>query len=304
MNDLRILFAESAHDRAWDRRTDEAWLADRLERHEATRFATFWRGRALVRETAAGLAAALVERDRIVPAEPAVLLGMIGETAYFGVELEGEEPPARLGLDAAPNLRFEELRLVAPRLSPGDAALLAHAKGLLYWHARHRFCGVCGSPTISREGGHQRRCTNPDCATSHFPRTDPAVIMLVSDGDRVLLGRQKTWPPGMYSVLAGFVEPGETLEAAVAREVLEEAGIAVRNVRYAASQPWPFPGSIMLGFRAEAASTELHPDPDEIEDVRWVERRWLIENPQDPHLRVPPGGSIARWLVDTWLAEV
>jgi len=298
-----ILFAHPTHDRACDRRTDEAWLAERLERHPATRFVALWRNRSLISESGDGLSAVLLERERIGGAEPAVLLGVASEAAYFAVELDGEEPLPRLGLDPAANLQFLELRTVAARLAPGDAALLAHAKGLLYWHARHRFCGVCGSATVSAEGGHQRRCTNPGCGTSHFPRTDPAVIMLVADGDRVLLGRQKVWPPGMYSVLAGFVEPGETLEAAVRREVLEEAGIEVGDVRYRGSQPWPFPGSIMLGFRAAAATTEIRIDPGELEDARWVERRWLIEHPDDPGLRVPPGGSIARRLVEDWLAE-
>src|SRR5690606_35249197 len=136
-------------------------------------------------------------------------------------------------------------------------ALLAYARGLVHWHVRHRFCPACGGPMQSAEAGHVRRCAGSSCGTQNFPRTDPAVIMLVSDGERAILGRQRVWPAGMHSVLAGFVEPGESLEDAVAREVLEEVGVAVSDVTYHSSQPWPFPASIMLGFYARAASDLL-----------------------------------------------
>jgi NAD+ diphosphatase len=147
-----------------------------------------------------------------------------------------------------------------------------------------------------------RRCTDPACRTMHFPRTDPAVIMLVVDGERALLGRQKAFPPGMYSTLAGFVEPGESLEGAVAREVREETDIEVGAVVYHSSQPWPFPANIMLGFHASAASTEITVDPGELEDARWFERRWLIDHVDDDSFRLPRRDSIARRLVEDWLA--
>ena len=155
-----------------------------------------------------------------------------------------------------------------------EAALLAYARGLMYWHRRHRFCGVCGAATDSRGGGHVRRCRNADEPHEHFPRTDPAVIMLVTHDDlegrgpAALLGRQSRWPDGMYSTLAGFVEPGESLEEAVAREVREETGVAVADVRYQASQPWPFPSSLMLGFRARAVTTGIDVDQRELQDAR------------------------------------
>jgi NAD+ diphosphatase len=177
----------------------------------------------------------------------------------------------------------------------------------MHWHQRHHFCGVCGSPTRSEEAGHQRRCTNSACNAVHFPRTDPAVIMAVSDGarngkDRLLLGRQASWPPGMRSVLAGFVEPGESLEEAVAREVKEEVGIEVEDVRYHSSQPWPFPGSIMLGFNAHALSTEIRLSPEEIAEAAWYTREQLRASPEDESFRLPRRDSIARRLVEGWIA--
>jgi NAD+ diphosphatase len=181
--------------------------------------------------------------------------------------------------------------------------MLAYARGLMHWHARHRFCGVCGSPTESAEAGHVRRCTNPACAAMHFPRTDPAVIVLVTDGSRALLGRQKSWPPGMHSVLAGFVEPGESLEDTVRREVHEETGIVVDEITYHSSQPWPFPSSIMLGFTARAATTALHVDPDELESAAWFEREFLLNSPENESFKLSRRDSIARRLIDDWLAD-
>jgi len=184
-----------------------------------------------------------------------------------------------------------------------QGALLAYARGMLTWHRRHRFCGSCGGATDSAEAGFLRVCRNPECQHHHFPRTDPAVIMLVVDGERCLLGRQARWPAGMYSTLAGFVEPGETLEEAVAREVKEESGVSVRRVRYHSSQPWPFPTSLMLGFYAEAASHDIAVNGDELEDARWFERGWLRENDGKNGFFLPRRDSIARRLVNDWLAE-
>jgi NAD+ diphosphatase len=297
-----VLFVTDPIDRSAALRRDAAWLAARLAPGSGSRYVPIWRGRALVSETASGLAAVMPDRLAL-PAEPIALLGLIDGVAYFAVELSGEQPLGALDLGPEPRAQFIELRAAASRLDAREAALLAHAKGLLHWHSRHLFCGICGSPTRSEDAGHVRRCANPACATAHFPRTDPAVIMLVAHGDEILLGRQKIWPPGMYSVLAGFVEPGETLEQAVAREVFEEAGIEIEDVRYRGSQPWPFPASIMLGFCARAKTYRIRVDAAELEDARWVSRRHLIDHPDDPALRVPPSGSIARRLVDDWLDE-
>jgi NAD+ diphosphatase len=196
--------------------------------------------------------------------------------------------------------RFQELRAAAPMLGGPDAALLAYAKGLTHWHSRHRFCGVCGHATRSEEAGHVRRCTDPACATSHFPRTDPAVIMLVTDGERCLLGRQAAWQKGMYSTLAGFVEPGESLEEAVAREVFEEAGVRVGRVHYHSSQPWPFPASLMIGFHAEASDPRIVLDDDELTDARWFTRA-QVRAPAAHGFTIPGPDSIARRLIDDWV---
>jgi NAD+ diphosphatase len=172
---------------------------------------------------------------------------------------------------------------------------------MIHWHRRQRFCGVCGSETLSQSAGHVRACVSASCGATHFPRTDPATIMLVTDGDRCLLGRQPRWPQGMYSTLAGFVEPGESLEDAVIREVKEEAGIIATNVTYNSSQPWPFPSSLMVGFFAEAVTREITVDPDELEDAQWFTSGELRRF-ADQGKSLPRPDSIARRLVETWLS--
>jgi NAD+ diphosphatase len=238
-----------------------------------------------------------------------VFLGLIEERAHFALDLSPLEAPldtlrspalAASGIDGA-RVRFTDLRQLGGRIERREGALLALARAMLFWHARHRFCGLCGNPTCSEEAGHMRRCTDPGCNTMHFPRTDPAVIMLVSDGERALMGRSKHFPPGMYSTLAGFVEPGESLEMAVAREVREETGIEVGAVYYHSSQPWPFPANIMLGFHAAALTTEITIDYGELEDARWLERRWLLSHADDDTFRMPRLDSIARRLIEDWL---
>src|SRR5207237_3376289 len=231
-----------------------------------------------------------------------VFLGVIDEQAHFALDVSAIETPleivrspalAAAGITEA-GVRFADLRQLAGRLDRREGSLLALARAMLFWHSRHRFCGLCGKPTRSEEAGHMRRCTDPACHTMHFPRTDPAVIMLVTDGDRALLGRNKNFPlPGMYSTLAGFVEPGESLEDAVAREVREETAIEVAAVHYHSSQPWPFPANIMLGFYAEAATHQVGVDYGELEDARWLERGWLLSHTDDGEFRLPRRDSIA-----------
>jgi NAD+ diphosphatase len=196
---------------------------------------------------------------------------------------------------------FADLRQVAGLLPPGEASVLAHARGLMHWRTKHRFCGVCGGVCEPRSAGHAMSCTA--CNTQHFPRTDPAVIMLVVRGDRCLLGHSQRFPnTTMYSTLAGFVEPGESLEEAVRREVAEESGIKVGHVRYHSSQPWPFPSSIMLGFHAEGLSEEITIDPEELRDARWFSRDDL-RNHQQLGFSLPRVDSIARRLIEDWLAS-
>lgn len=192
------------------------------------------------------------------------------------------------------------VRVLAPLLGADELSLAIHAVGLSRWLASHRFCPRCGTALETAQAGHLRRC--PGCGAEHYPRTDPAVIMLVTDGDdRALLARNPHWPEGRFSTLAGFVEPGETLEDAVRREVAEEVGVTVDRARYLGSQPWPFPQSLMLGFRAEAGTTDITVDAAEIAEARWFTRDELLAATQaDEIVLPPPGVSISRWLVEDW----
>jgi NAD+ diphosphatase len=315
-------YAAPDFERAGLRRRDLDWILERFA-DPASRFVPVWRNQNLVVEVEGGEPRAVVlgwaglvplVDDEPVPERlgrgAAVFLGIHEERAHFALDLSPVEAPLALlqsaaraasGIEAA-NVRFADLRQLAGRLDRGEAALLAHARAMMYWHARHRFCGVCGSPTRSEEAGYMRRCTAAACDALHFPRTDPAVIMLVRHGEEALLGRSRNFPPGMYSTLAGFVEPGESLEDAVAREVREETGVAVDAVHYHSSQPWPFPANIMLGFYAEARSREITIDVGELEDARWVERRWLLAHVDDDSFRMPRRDSIARRLIEDWLS--
>ncbi len=272
-------------DRAAHRRTDDGWLA------------AFWsdpRSRVLVVQDGRALvdgAALLLVAPSSAPPGERYFLGAEADTAYWAVA----GPLARV--DGA---RAVTLREVGAELSDRDAGLLTHAVALANWHATHRCCARCGTPTEPVLGGHLRRC--PRDASEHFPRTDPAVIMLVHDGaDRCVLGRGRSWPERRYSVLAGFVEPGESAEQAVVREVAEEVGVELTDLRYAASQPWPFPSSLMLAFTARATGVELRVDPGELADAAWYSRRQVLEEQAAGRLILPPPVSIARRLIDDWL---
>ncbi len=227
--------------------------------------------------------------------ECATLLGQADGLAYFALDVSRFEEPHR-ELALAGEHDIVGLREVAPIISHADGALLAYANGMMSWHRRHLFCGACGAATSVSQAGHQRDCSQ--CGVVHFPRTDPAVIMLVTRGERCLLGRQASWPDKVYSTLAGFVEPGESLEEAVAREVKEESGIVVEDVRYHSSQPWPFPSSLMLGFTAIAKTERIEPQMDELEDARWVSREEILEGSA---VALPSKISIARRLIEDWL---
>jgi len=206
-----------------------------------------------------------------------------------------EAPPGSSGLPD--DAQFEELRPLLTELPEAQAALLTCARALQIWRERHRHCGSCGAPTAPRQAGHCLRCTSSACGAEYFPRLDPAVIVLVSDGEYALLGRQAAWPPGRYSTLAGFVEPGESLEDTVIREVREETGVHARAARYFASQPWPFPASLMLGFHATADRGEPLQLDGELEDARWFNAAELARNGA---LLLPPPYTIARRLINAW----
>lgn len=199
-------------------------------------------------------------------------------------------------------LAWVGLREAAARWSAFDSGLFAYAKALLLWQSRARHCGACGAATQLVRAGHCARCSNPECGLQQFPRTDAAIIVIVTDGSRCLLGRQPGWPPGRYSTLAGFVEPGESLEDAVRREVREEAGVLVGRCLYQSSQPWPFPGALMVGFRAEARDPALRLG-DELEDARWFEAADLVAAVRRGEIGLPPDISVSRRLIEDWLLE-
>ncbi|MCB1356961.1 MAG: NAD(+) diphosphatase [Maritimibacter sp.] len=216
----------------------------------------------------------------------------------------GEDQPAPPELGGPePDARFADLRALTARLAPFDAEVAATAKGILEWHRTHGFCAACGAPSVLEQGGWQRRC--PACGRAHFPRTDPVVIMLVTDGNRLLIGRSPAWPEGFYSLLAGFMEPGETVAAAVRREVAEETAVACGRVRLLNSQPWPFPASLMIGCIAEATSRAITVDPAELDDALWVTREELlaIYAGTHPTITAPRHGAIAGHLMHLWLAD-
>jgi NAD+ diphosphatase len=303
-----LVFTGGSLDRASARRTDSAWLAARRSDGMA-RVVPVWRNLSLVIEAEGTARPVLAEGDAAVTllatAATVVFLGLDGQGhAVFAAVLADTADGMALGGALAPAASFADLSKLAPRLGAADGALLAYARALAHWHGRHRHCGVCGAATVSDEGGHVRRCSEAACGATWFPHTDPVVIMLVTHGDRCLLARQAKWLPGLYSTLAGFVEPGEALEDAVIREIREETGAAVTAVRYVASQPWPFPQSLMLAFRAEAETAEEPAfDRGELEDARWFTAREIPEL-RARGIRLPYRGTIARALIEDWLAEV
>ena len=297
-------FAGSPIERVDFRRRDPRRVAARLE-DPSSRCLAVWRLSVPVGDPARSALAwagteILAARD--AGSEP-VLLGVLEGRACFAVDVSGcTDPAAELGLGSA---TFPDLRAIALRLTGGEAAIAAQARHLVDWHARHRFCSVCGRPSAPADGGHVRRCGGSDCKAEHFPRTDPVVIMLVLRDDRCLLGRQVKWPSPFFSALAGFVEPGETLEEAVRREVAEEAGIRVGRVAYHSSQPWPFPASLMMGCFAEGASEEITVDRSELEEATWFTRDQVRAAlaAATPELALPPPLAIAHQLARAWIED-
>jgi NAD+ diphosphatase len=300
-------YSQSPLDRASHRRDDAAFIAAALADAE-TLFVPVWRAKSLLRGVEAGtpeavLLTTLAAATLGVEARPNAFLGLWGSRAVFALDLSVEEDPMPL-LAELPGVSFTDLRAVAGQLAEAEASVLAHARGLMHWRTRHGFCGVCGGRCEPRSAGNAMVCTV--CSAAHFPRTDPAVIMLVSHRDdagveRCLLAHSHRFPlVQMYSTLAGFVEPGETLEEAVAREVFEEAGVRVRDVTYHSSQPWPFPSSIMLGFHAVTDDPALTVDTEELKDARWFTRD-DIRNIEALGMRLPRIDSIARRLIEDWI---
>ena len=312
MSDSPHTFAGNPLDRAANKRRDPAEI-ERLSGLPESRFLPLWNLRALViAEGEPRLAwQPLSDLDAFAGGNSdLVFLGLDGGQPHFAVGVTGENDPAEGGLLSGRG-NFEEARPLASQMPAGEAAVLAQARALVDWHARHQFCAVCGSPTTFGEAGYMRACQNEACKAQHFPRTDPVVIMLISLGDRCLLGRNKRFPTRKrYSALAGFVEAGESIEEAVRREVFEESGIVVGNVSYHSSQPWPFPSSLMIGCSGQAESEDINIDPDELQDARWVPRaevRACFESEDyvsaDGGLEIPPPDAIAHHLIKSWVDQ-
>jgi NAD+ diphosphatase len=297
-----IAFSGNTLDRDERHRRDAPYLAKALQ-EDSTRILPVWKLAPLVREG---------DERRLAWATPAILDGHIGPEpvflgvadgrAHFALDLSAvANPLVDFGWEGA--AAFPDLRATVGLLPPGDGGIAAQARQIVDWHARHGFCPNCGEKTRPKDGGWSRICTA--CSSEHFPRTDPVVIMLVIDGDRCLLGRQPGWPKPMVSALAGFVEAGETLEEAVRREVREEAGVQVGAIRYVASQPWPFPASLMIGCEAEAVSRRIQIDTNELESADWFTRDEVKAALVAPtqRLGVPPPIAIAHHLIQNWVAR-
>ena len=303
------IFADNPLDRGDVQRRDPQWLADAAQNPDARVLVMPELDVPITGDPDAGAPALnwLTPRDLRwfgVDGEP-VFLGLLDGIPHFAVHVPATSgAAARLRNDDA--LRFVDARSAAPIVSGAESGIIAQARAQLDWHNRHGYCSVCGLPTQMGRGGHVRKC-NDGCGAEHFPRTDPVAIMLVHDGDRCLLGqsRGRLVRMRMYSALAGFIDQGESIEEAVAREVMEEAGIEVKNVQYHSSQPWPFPSSLMIGCHAEAATTEIRIDAEEMTDVQWFPRQTVIDalEGKNPRLAVPQPLAIAHHLVKTWAYE-
>jgi NAD+ diphosphatase len=302
-------FAGNPLDRASDRRANAEWLAGQLASSDSLGVA-LWNGKPLIEKTPGkdggegGVQIAYLPSKLVGElaggAERLLFLGLWKETAIFAVDLEGTSDPTLGPLEGLGE--FKELRTIALQLPGSDAAILATAKSMFEWRRRHLFCAACGQPSEAKDGGWKRQC--PSCQVEHFPRTDPVVIMLAVHGDRCMVGRQEMWPKGMFSALAGFLEPGESIEEACARELAEEAGLKTVRVRYHSTQPWPYPSSLMIGLIAEVEDEDARPDQTELSEVRWFSRaeaRALIRGEIEGVFPQPM--AIAHQLLKAWAFE-
>jgi len=306
-----VTFGGSGLDRAAEMRGQ----TDRLMAQDNACAILMWRGKPMILDD--GLMRLPMAHPVIEDAaSEMIFLGREGGAPVFAADFSAWQPddlddatlnsfldPSQQQHPAVPEGVFAELRAIMTRLSPRDAELAATAKAVCEWHKSHRFCARCGAESAMAMGGWQRDCGA--CGGHHFPRTDPVVIMLITHGNSVLVGRSPGWPEGMYSLLAGFVEPGETIEAAVRREVFEEAGIRVGSVSYLSSQPWPFPASLMFGCAGDALNKDLTIDPEEIEDAMWVTREEMADAFAGNHPKLLPArkGAIAHFLLEAWLSD-
>ena len=311
MPEFRNTFSGNPLDREAARRRDEDWVAAQVQQPH-TQFLPL-RNLTFPMHQVNGtmrLAWASLPPGADLDRHPALLLGTSDDAARFAIN----EAAASNQFELPPDAAYSDLRAAAPVLDADDAGIAAQARAFLDWHERHRFCAVCGAATAAAQGGIFRKCTT--CPAEHFPRTDPVVITVVIDTerDRCLLGRQASWPAGMFSALAGFIDHGESIEDAVRREVAEESGIDAVNVRYHSSQPWPFPSSLMIGCHADAGSADINYDDWEMDDVRWFTRDEIVHSLEQPAaqldqpglpdgaLSLPGPMAIAHTLISAWAA--
>ena len=298
----RNRFASVRLNREVELRDDAQWVAKMLATPN-TRLVPLWRSRSLLERSADGTIAIylspaeLTEPDRI---QPPTLLGNDDEREYFAVSVTDSQKDAILA--KFPEARFSDLRRASIDMAAKHAGILAYAKALHYWQHRHAFCGVCGNPNLLRSAGHRMVCSNDECARESYPRIDPAIIVLVTHKDSCLLGRNAKWPPKQFSTLAGFVEPGESLEDAVVREVYEEVQLQLEDIRYVSSQPWPFPASAMCGFYAEAVDKNSSIS-EEVEETRWFTVKSLTQAVVNNEVRLSPPVSIAFRLLADWFRK-
>ncbi|MCC9166307.1 NAD(+) diphosphatase [Pontibacter harenae] len=293
-------FADSTLDRFAEHRKNVDLMLELRER-ETSRFVIVNDNKVLVNQNKAALLTQDDVKELAEQATVQVLLGVEEETAYFALGFEGQQALLEERLPKYGTL--VELRTIAAALPRPQSTMLGYARAMVHWNHRHGFCANCGTPTLSEQAGHVRICPNSTCNLHHFPRTDTAIIVIISEGDACLLGRHASWPQGQHATIAGFLEPGETLEGAVEREAKEETGVELESVTYHSSQPWPFPASIMVGFTATAKTRELKVDYTELEDARWFTRDEIVAGLQAGTLRLPPPVSISFRLIHDWFNQ-
>ena len=298
----RNVFASVRLDRLVEFRNDQEWV-DRTLNSSVARFVPLWRNRSLLSDTDNGQIAIYLKPGELAQTntiQPPTLLGTDGKRYFFAVSINDSQQVDVLARH--PEARFIDLRRASVDMDAKHAGVLAYAKALHYWQYRHVFCGICGSPNRLESSGHKLVCSNEECGRQSFPRIDPAIIVLITHGDACLLGRNANWPPKRFSTLAGFVEPGESLEDAVVREVFEESRIRLKDIRYVSSQPWPFPAASMCGFYAEAENRDCG-TTDEMEELRWLTTQEMEAAVANDEVRLPPPVSIAFQLIADWYRQ-
>lgn len=294
-------FAGYSIQRHAEKRQNSAWIQEQLQK-SSSKLVLVWQGKTLYNADHQPIFLSPQDLEKLDwTFEESIFLTIEEDCSYFAIQLPSQEDQWEERL--AQYGSFFTLRESQPSLGDRDAALIAYAHALTYWNRRGRFCGSCGSVAKSEDSGHKRICQNEACGELNFPRTDPSIIVLVEYDNKCLLGRQATWPENRYSVLAGFVEPGESVENAVHREVMEEAGVSIEEVYYYSSQPWPFPASLMLGYMAKASSPDIHLGDDELEDARWFSREDIRNQVTQGYLGVSSKISIAYRLLEYWFNQ-